>query len=99
MSPQNYRRLEIPTPDQYVTNALKSFGLQQCTPSWPPQRIMLSIIKFGRFLLPGPYDTISTYVSRTFWLFAKKRQMQKDMEYIQKVQKLPEANKFGSVSS
>jgi len=88
----------IPTPDQYVKNALKSIGLQQCTPSWPPQRIMLPIIKIGRFLLPGPYDTISTQVSRTFWLFAKKRQMQKDMEYIRKAQELTKANKFGSVS-
>jgi len=88
----------IPTPDQYVTNALKSIGLQQCTPSWPPQRIMLPIINIARFLFPGPYETLTTIVSRTFWLFAKKRQMQRDLEYTRKAQKLAEDSELCSLS-
>jgi len=73
--------LFVPTPNQYATRALNSIGLQQHTAVWTPQRFLVPVMQTIVFLFPGTYDMMITWLSRTFWLFAKKREMERDPVY------------------
>jgi hypothetical protein len=73
--------LFIPTPQQYVEAALKSIGLQQSSCIWIPQRFIALGCELLYLIFPRCYDAGYAIVGKTFWLFAKKRQMVKAIGY------------------
>jgi 17beta-estradiol 17-dehydrogenase / very-long-chain 3-oxoacyl-CoA reductase len=67
-----------PSPEQYAKAGLRSVGLQQSTCVWPPQRLAIGVLNIGLriygkdFVREGLHSLLYT-----FWLFAKKREIEK----------------------
>jgi 17beta-estradiol 17-dehydrogenase / very-long-chain 3-oxoacyl-CoA reductase len=68
----------IPNPEQYARAGLRSVGLQQATSIWPSQRLFAAA---GSVLLTiGGKELLRSMaysVGYTFWLYAKKREIEK----------------------
>jgi 17beta-estradiol 17-dehydrogenase / very-long-chain 3-oxoacyl-CoA reductase len=67
----------VPDPDEFVRLAVESIGLQERTALWIPHRMVAFAYFWGSIIQPKGARVIATRILRSFWLFAKKREMQR----------------------
>jgi 17beta-estradiol 17-dehydrogenase / very-long-chain 3-oxoacyl-CoA reductase len=77
ISKRSKASLFVPSPEQFARAGLNSVGLLQCSPVWLPQRAIHFYAKVLASISPHYCRRMWVVAVYPFWLFVKKREMQK----------------------
>jgi len=69
----------VPGPARFVKMAVNSIGLQEKSALWIPHRMLLFVYFWSSLFFPKTCRNVMTKIIRSFWLYARKREMQKSI--------------------
>lgn len=69
--------LGAPSAQQYAEAGINSIGLQERTAVWLPHRAMIQGLLVISMIIPKTFQQCNRIMMRSFWLFAKKRELEK----------------------